>query len=77
MSQLDHNLVPNDLESYWMPFTASRDFKDNPRFIVAADGMYYHDSDNNKLLDVSAGLWSVNAGHHRPTIIAAIADQLS
>ncbi len=77
MSQLDHNLVPNDLESYWMPFTASRDFKDNPRFIVAADGMYYHDSDNNKLLDVSAGLWCVNAGHHRPTINAAIADQLS
>ncbi len=40
MAQLDHNLVPKDLDSYWMPFTAARNFKENPRFIVAADGMY-------------------------------------
>nr|MCS5573683.1 aminotransferase class III-fold pyridoxal phosphate-dependent enzyme [Pseudomonadales bacterium] len=77
MSQLDHNLVPRDLDSFWMPFTASRNFKESPRFIVAADGMYYHDSEGNRLLDVSAGLWCVNAGHHRPSINDAIAAQLA
>ena len=77
MSQLDHNLVPKDLNSFWMPFTASRNFKENPKFIVSADGMYYHDSEGNKLLDVSAGLWCVNAGHHRRRINDAIASQLT
>ncbi len=77
MAQLDHNLVPKDLDSYWMPFTAARNFKESPRFIVAADGMYYHDSDGTKLLDVSAGLWCVNAGHHRPSINEAISNQLA
>ena len=77
MSQLDHNLVPRDLDSFWMPFTASRNFKKSPRFIVAADGMYYHDSEGNRLLDVSAGLWCVNAGHHRQSINDAIAVQLT
>ena len=77
MSQRDHNLVPRDLDSFWMPFTASRNFKESPRFIVAADGMYYHDSEGNRLLDVSAGLWCVNAGHHRPSINDAIAAQLA
>ena len=77
MSQRDHNLVPRDLDSFWMPFTASRNFKESPRFIVAADGMHYHDSEGNRLLDVSAGLWCVNAGHHRPSINDAIAAQLA
>ena len=77
MSRLNHNLVPRDLNSFWMPFTASRNFKENPKFIVSADGMYYHDSEGNKLLDVSAGLWCVNAGHHRRRINDAIASQLT
>ena len=77
MSRLNHNFVPRDLNSFWMPFTASRNFKENPKFIVSADGMYYHDSEGNKLLDVSAGLWCVNAGHHRRRINDAIASQLT
>lgn len=77
MSAMDHNLVPSDLDSYFMPFTAARNFKENPRFIVSADGMYYTDSNNHRTLDCSAGLWCVNAGHRRQEINDAIATQLA
>ncbi len=77
MSIIDHNLIPNDLESFWMPFTPSRTFKEHPRFIVSARGMYYKDSQDNEVLDASAALWCVNAGHFRPEINNAIADQLA
>ncbi|MBT4162384.1 MAG: aspartate aminotransferase family protein [Gammaproteobacteria bacterium] len=73
---MDHNIVPSDLDSYWMPLTASRSFKKHPRFIVGANGMYYKDSQGNEVLDVSAGLWCVNAGHYREKINDAIAEQL-
>jgi hypothetical protein len=29
------------LDSYWMPFTANRQFKAAPRLLAAAEGMYY------------------------------------
>ncbi len=76
MTSIDHNLVPGDLESFWMPFTASRSYKDSPRFIVSARGVHYQDSNGHEVLDASAGLWCVNAGHHREHINQAIADQL-
>jgi beta-alanine--pyruvate transaminase len=76
VTNIDHNLIPNDLDSYWMPFTPSRAFKENPRFIVSANGMYYKDSQGHEVLDGSAGLWCVNAGHYRESINKAIADQL-
>jgi len=65
----------NDLEAYWMPFTANRQFKENPRMIVGADGMYFKTSDGRDLLDGIAGLWCCNAGHNRPRIIKAIQKQ--
>lgn len=77
MSLINHNLVPDDLDSYWMPFTPNRKFKENPRFMVSARGMYYTDSNNHQLMDCCAGLWCVNAGHYREGINQAIADQLS
>ncbi len=76
MSKIDHNLIPQDLDSFWMPMTANRSFKENPRFIVGARGMYYTDSNGQELMDASAGLWCVNAGHYRPEINRAIAEQL-
>ncbi len=76
MSNINHNLIPQDLDSYWMPFTPNRSFKENPRFIVSARGMYYTDSSGQEVLDGSAGLWCVNAGHYRQEINQAIADQL-
>jgi len=65
----------NDLEAYWMPFTANRQFKANPRMVVGADGMHFTLSDGRKLLDGIAGLWCCNAGHNRPRIVEAIQKQ--
>ena len=65
----------NNLESYWMPFTANRDFKKDPRMVVAADGMYYKSETGQDILDSAAGLWCVNAGHNRPEITSAISEQ--
>jgi beta-alanine--pyruvate transaminase len=62
----------NTLENYWMPFTANRSFKTAPRQVVAAEGMHYIKSDGERILDSSAGLWCVNAGHCREPIIEAI-----
>jgi beta-alanine--pyruvate transaminase len=76
MSLIDHNLIPQDLDAFWMPFTANRAFKDKPRFIVSAKGMHYTDSNGNQVLDGSAGLWCVNAGHYREQINDAISEQL-
>ena len=66
---------PNNLEAYWMPFTANRQFKKNPRLLVGAEGMYYHTHDGRKVLDGTAGLWCVNAGHRAPRIVKAIQEQ--
>ena len=65
----------NNLEAFWMPFTANRQFKKAPRMLVAAEGMYYTSADGRKLLDGTAGLWCCNAGHSRPRIVEAIAKQ--
>ena len=66
---------PNNLEAYWMPFTANRQFKKNPRLLVGAEGMYYYTHDGRKVLDGTAGLWCVNAGHQAPRIVKAIQEQ--
>lgn len=65
--------LENDpLAAYWMPFTANRAFKANPRQLVQAKGMYYTSSDGRSILDATAGLWCANAGHCRPSIVEAI-----
>ena len=66
---------PNDLDAFWMPFTDNRYFKANPRLLVSAKGMYYQASDGREILDGTAGLWCVNAGHGRASIIDAICEQ--
>jgi len=65
----------NNLEAFWMPFTANRQFKQAPRMLVAAEGMHYTTDDGRKILDGTAGLWCCNAGHGRPKIVEAIAAQ--
>ena len=62
----------NDLDSFWMPFTANRQFKQNPRLLVSADRMHYKSHDGRTILDGTAGLWCCNAGHNRPKIVEAI-----
>jgi beta-alanine--pyruvate transaminase len=67
--------VPNDLDAYWMPFTANRAFKARPRFVSGAKDMHYFTPDGRKLLDGSAGLWCTNAGHNRDSVVKAIQAQ--
>ena len=65
----------SNLDAYWMPFTANRQFKQAPRLLVKAQGMHYWTDDGRQILDAAAGLWCVNAGHARPKIVRAIAEQ--
>ena len=64
-----------DLDAYWMPFTANRQFKKAPRMLARSSGMHYWDDKGRQILDAVAGLWCVNAGHARPRIVQAIQDQ--
>jgi beta-alanine--pyruvate transaminase len=70
MTARDYNLEP-----FWMPFTANRQFKAAPRILVSAKDMHYFAEDGRKILDSTAGLWCVNAGHCREPIIRAIQQQ--
>ena len=72
---LDRKQTPNDLNAFWMPFTANRQFKKAPRMFVAAKDMHYTTSDGRQVLDGTAGLWCCNAGHCRPKITEAIQKQ--
>jgi len=65
-----------DMSAFWMPFTANRRFKADPRLLVAAKGMYYRTDDGREVMDGCAGLWCVNAGHGRPEIAEAVGRQL-
>ncbi len=64
-----------DLNAFWMPFTANRDFKQAPRQFGSADGMHYYTPEGRPVLDGTAGLWCVNAGHCRAAIVDAIAHE--
>jgi len=72
---LDRKPAPNDLGAFWMPFTANRQFKQNPRMFVAAQDMHYTTAEGRRVLDGTAGLWCCNAGHCRPKITEAIQKQ--
>jgi beta-alanine--pyruvate transaminase len=70
-------LSPGDLDAFWMPFTANRQFKASPRLLARAEGMKYWTDDGREVLDGVAGLWCVNAGHSRREIADAVARQLT
>ena len=74
---LDENMSIDlpEMDAYWMPFTGNRYFKENPRVIHRAEGMYCWSHDGRKLLDMVAGLWCCNAGHCDPRIVEAIQNQ--
>ena len=69
--------VPNDLEPFWMPFTANRQFKKSPRLFVGAKDMHYTTVEGRQVLDATAGLWCVNAGHGRGPIVEAVQRQVA
>jgi beta-alanine--pyruvate transaminase len=66
-----------ELEAFWMPFTANRQFKTSPRLLAKAEGMHYWTADGRRILDATAGLWCVNAGHGRREIAEAVHRQLA
>src|SRR4051812_9593422 len=70
--------LPATLEAsaFWMPFTANRQFKKTPRLLARAEGMYYWTPEGRQILDGTAGLWCVNAGHCRPKIVEAVQRQV-
>jgi beta-alanine--pyruvate transaminase len=63
--------------AFWMPFTANRQFKKSPRLLARAEGMYYWTPEGRQVLDGTAGLWCVNAGHCRPKIVEAVQRQVA
>ena len=69
--------VSNDLESFWMPFTGNRKFKQDPRLLVSAEGVHYTSHDGRRILDGTAGLWCCNAGHANPRIVEAVQSQVA
>jgi beta-alanine--pyruvate transaminase len=76
MNDISDRLNRPDLDAYWMPFTANRQFKADPRLLVAAQGMYYRTEDGREVIDGVSGLWCVNAGHGREEIASAVGQQL-
>lgn len=71
------NVAPNDLSAFWMPFTSNRQFKQAPRMLASAKDMHYRTTDGREILDGTAGLWCVNAGHCRPKITEAVQRQVA
>jgi beta-alanine--pyruvate transaminase len=76
-AQLNPAAANHELDAFWMPFTANRQFKANPRLLARAEGMHYWTADGRQVLDGVAGLWCVNAGHGRREIADAVAKQLT
>ncbi len=67
--------LPNNLDAFWMPFSANRAFKANPRMLSRAEGMHYYTPEGREVIDGTAGLWCCNAGHGRREITEAIQRQ--
>jgi beta-alanine--pyruvate transaminase len=67
--------TPSHSDTFWLPFTAQRQFRQQPVLFTAAQGMHYTTDDGRQVLDAMAGLWCVNAGHGQPKITQAIQDQ--
>jgi len=70
-------LQRDEMEAFWMPFTANRQFKANPRMLAKAAGMHYWTPEGRQILDAVAGLWCVNAGHGRKEISEAVSKQIA
>ena len=66
-----------NLDAYWMPFTANRDFKKNPRIITGANGHHYTTNDGARVYDLFAGLWTSGVGHCHPKIVEAVQKQVA
>ncbi len=66
----------SSLDSFWMPFTPNREFKNAPRLVHSASGVTYQTDDGRSILDGTSGLWCVGAGHRHPKISEAMKSQI-
>jgi len=76
MSSADTSKIPNSLQEHWMPFTSNKDFKENPRLITEAKGVYLKNHHGKTMIDASSGLFCNPLGHGRKEITNAVAKQL-
>jgi len=76
MNSEDISKIPNSLEEHWMPFTSNRDFKENPRLIIGAKGVYLKNHQGKTMIDASSGLFCNPLGHGRKEITNAVTKQL-
>jgi len=76
MGSTDISKIPNSLQEHWMPFTSNRDFKENPRLIIEAKGVYLKNHHGKTMIDASSGLFCNPLGHGRKEITEAVAKQL-
>ena len=76
MSSIDTSKIPNSLEEHWMPFTSNKDFKQNPRLIIEAKGVYLKNHQGKTMIDASSGLFCNPLGHGRKEITEAVSKQL-
>jgi len=68
-------LTQAQLDAHWMPFSGNRQFKKDPRLVVAAEGCYYTSADGRQIFDGLSGLWTCGAGHGRREIAEAVGKQ--
>ena len=47
----------NSLENYFLPFTANKDFKKEPRLLDRGEGVYYWNHKGDQVIDASSGLF--------------------
>ena len=73
---MNRQLSPQNMDAFWMPFTANRDFKQNPRLIASAQGHHYISNDGRKIYDGFSGLWTSGIGHCHPKIVEAVRQQV-
>lgn len=66
-----------ELDAYWMPFTANRDFKKAPRIVTGARGHHYTTESGESLYDMFSGLWTSGVGHCHPKIVEAVQEQVA
>jgi beta-alanine--pyruvate transaminase len=65
-----------NLRSHRIPFSANRNFHQDPRIIVSAKGNWLVDDEGRKIYDSLSGLWTCGAGHSRTEIQEAVSRQL-
>jgi beta-alanine--pyruvate transaminase len=68
--------VAATMQPFWMPFTPNKEFKAEPKMFARAKGMYFYTPDGREVIDASAGLFCVAAGHCRQEIADAVYEQL-